>query len=131
MDDFEVFRAPGKPSRIEPTVTLQTKGPISLNQAAYELLGSPEAVELLYSRSQHVIGMRPAEAGSPYAIPVRPQSRGGKTWMVAGQAFRSRYGLAEKGARRFVPRLEGTMLRIDLNGPWKDVAANRPKAGNN
>src|SRR3982751_2182367 len=104
IDDFEVFTAPGKPPRTELAATLQTKGPISLNQATYEALGSPQAVELLYSRSKNVIGVRPTEANSPYAITVRAQKGGGTTWLIAAQAFRGKYGLAYPTARRFSPR---------------------------
>jgi hypothetical protein len=124
IDDFEVFNRRAKPVVAQPTCTLQRKGLISLNQSAYDLLQAPAAVELLFSRSRNVIGIRAIEPTKQHAIPVRKQSKS-STWLIAGQSFASHFGISQDRARRFPVKLQDGTLLVDLNGDWTEAPSNR------
>lgn len=126
--NFEVFRKRSKPKSSVPTVTIQKRGTFSLNQQAFDALRGAEAVELLYDRHQKVIGMRPANAETQYAYPVRRQANGA-TWLIAGLAFCEYYNIPLGNARRYVAELydDGAMLTVDLKKDAIEVAGSRSK----
>ena len=51
MVNFEVFERTNARASSDPTLTITVRGTLNLNQAAFEKLGKPEAVALLYDRS--------------------------------------------------------------------------------
>lgn len=65
---------------------------ISLNQAAYNLLGRPPAVLLLYHREGTAIGLRAVSEDTAYSIRVRPQGKG-TTYRVNAVAFMRYHGV--------------------------------------
>jgi hypothetical protein len=127
---FERFDKRKASASQNPFVTLQKRGPISLNQAAFEQLGRPEAVELLYARTERVIGLKPTSPKQPYAFPVRPQGSRGRTgnYTVAGQAFTKNYGIDTSIARRYAAEMQhdGTLL-VDLKNSGVDATGPRAK----
>ena len=56
-------------------VTLGPRGDIYLNVKAWEALGCPGAVELLFDRGRRVIGLVPTEAWQPNSFPVKHKIR--------------------------------------------------------
>src|SRR3954469_16988906 len=93
MLDFEGFRDRGTRRRDDhPTVTLQTKGVITMNPAAYEALGAPVAVELLYASQARTIGIRAVDPSQAHAYRPR-QQKGGHARSVSAQAFLKHYGI--------------------------------------
>lgn len=58
-----------------PRVTLGPRGDIYLNSKAWEALGSPEAVELLYDHGRRVVGLKPIDPWEQYSFPVRAKRR--------------------------------------------------------
>ena len=124
---FEVFDKRGAVASKHPYVTIQRRGPFGINLAAYELMGKPEAVELLYDREQELIGLRPVPPDRPRAFPVRAQGKNSVTFMVAGQAFAKHYELDTSVARRYAVRMEGDVLVLDLRGESVDVTGPRAK----
>jgi hypothetical protein len=128
---FEVFKKSSAPVSTVPSVTIQKRGLMSLNRAAYRLLGEPEAVELLWDRERRVIGIRSAALRSPDAYPARPQSarpdRG--PILVAGSMFTRYIGLDTTEAKRWVPELEQDILCIDLKVEGQPVSSNRSGTG--
>jgi hypothetical protein len=58
--DWEVFRGWGASERAAPRVALRRDRSLSLNAAAYDLLGRPAEVHLLFSASRRAIGIRAA-----------------------------------------------------------------------
>ncbi|HMT08638.1 MAG TPA: hypothetical protein PKA82_11590 [Pyrinomonadaceae bacterium] len=59
-------------------VSLNRLGDIVLNRVAFKYLGEPEAVQLLYDRDSHTIGLKPVGSDADHAFPVRPRgNRGG------------------------------------------------------
>ena len=76
--DFERFDQRHIAIAGSPFVTIQRGGRVmTINRVAYERLGSPEAVELLYSKKNRVIGVRQVSRTEPYAFPLRAQGRKG------------------------------------------------------
>jgi hypothetical protein len=114
---FERFDKRSVPIAENPFVTIQMRGPISLNYSAYETLGGPEAVEMLYDREKQIVGLRSISPKEAYAFPVRPQGRKGKrpsNFVVAGQAFTKHYGIDTSVARRFPAEMQDDILTVDL-----------------
>jgi len=117
--EFERFDKRQSPIAGSPFVTIQREGRVmTINRAAYEMLGSPEAVELLYSRENRVIGLRKVSKKEPYAFPLRPQGRKGNepsNYLVAVQAFTKHYGIDTSVAMRYPAEIqEDDILTIPL-----------------
>lgn len=129
MGGFEVFDRRAAPLVSAPFVTLQKKGPLSLNQAAYEAIGKPAAVELLYDRSNRLIGLRPTEPTNPRAYPVRAQAA--RNYLIAGQAFTKYYDIDTSVARRYEVEVRDGMLVIDLKTGGSVATGVRGRARSN
>lgn len=127
---FEVFNKRNAPLTKSPSVTIQKRGLMSLNRAAFALLGEPKAVELLFDRDDRVIGLRPVDEGAAHAYPLRPQSSKQDTGplMVAGTAFTQYYEIDTSISRRWVPTLQEGILCIDLKQEGVIATSNRTKA---
>jgi hypothetical protein len=123
---FETFEKQRLSSTTEPAVTLQKKGAFSLNASAFDALGRPDAVELLYDRDERLIGMRPALPENPNSYPVRPVAAGSRTYVVAGMAFAKYYGIELGVARRWAGQVRNGMLVLDLKEAGTSIAAGRP-----
>jgi hypothetical protein len=124
MPNFEVFDKRAVPISSEPSVTLQWKGPISFNQAAYLALGKPLYLELLYDKDQKIIGLRPVKQHLPHAYPVRKQGQG-NTYVVAGNAFMKHYNIDHKVSVRYAAQMLGDVLAVDLKQEGVEVTKNR------
>lgn len=126
---FETFKRQRAQVSAEPAVTIQKRGTLSLNVAAYNALEQPDAVELLYDRAQQLVALRKVVVGTPHAYPVRQLGSGPtpSTWLISGKAFASYYGIDVETARRWVAKLEPDgMLVLDLKTPSTPVPGNRP-----
>ncbi|WP_392424245.1 hypothetical protein [Barrientosiimonas humi] len=128
---FEVFKKSSAPVPSVPSVTIQKRGLMSLNRAAYSMLESPEAIELLWDSDRRIIGMRAAKLESPDAYPARPQSSSSERGpiLIAGSLFTRYIGLDTSNAKRWVPSLEGDILTIDLSVDGQPVSSNRRGTG--
>ncbi len=126
---FEVFQKGSAPVSTVPSATIQKRGIISLNRAAFDLIGKPPAIELLWDNDRRVIGLRPAPLESPNAYPARPQSSSGKgPILIAGSLFTKYIGVGTSEAARYVPTLEDGILCIDLSTPGQRVTSNRSRS---
>lgn len=122
---FEVFDRRAATAVKSPMVTIQKDGPFSFNKAAYEVMGAPEAVELLYDPKEKLIGFRPVSLTNPRAYEVRPQGKNSATFTVAGRAFSKYYGIDTTVARRYAVemRKDGILVlnlksdSVDVTGP--------------
>jgi hypothetical protein len=124
---WETFDKRATPMLKTPSVTIQAKGIFSLNASAYAQLGSPEAVELLYDRDAHRIGLQPAPPTSPTAYPARPVGTG-KTHLVVGATFLKYYSIPFGVPTRYEVRVEDGVLVIDLNQEGRVAPSNRSRA---
>jgi hypothetical protein len=128
---FEVFKKSSAPVPSVPSVTIQKRGLMSLNRAAYELIDTPEAIELLWDSERRVIGMRAAALENPDAYPARPQNSQSNRGpiLIAGNLFTRYIGLDTSSAKRWVPQLEDGILTIDLTVEGQPVSSNRRGTG--
>lgn len=67
---------PNHSSRGKMRVTINWKRTIMLNQMAYEAIGRPMAVELLFDQMFGRIGIKPIRPDAPNAFPVKPVLKG-------------------------------------------------------
>lgn len=129
MPNFETFTKRMAPLAKKPYVTIQKRGTISLNAAAHAALGEPEAVELLYDRTERIVGLRAVSKEAEHAYALRPQA--GKSvgpFIVSGTAFAKYYKIDTTVSRRWAGQLEGDVLCIDLKQPGTVVTSNRSTA---
>jgi hypothetical protein len=124
MPNFEVFDKRAAPASDEPMITVQRKGPISLNHAAYRALGEPAYVELLYDAEERIIGVRALQEKLPHAYPVRRQGRS-HTFLIAGHAFIRHFGIPNEVSKRYVAQMFDEVLGVDLKKPGVEVTSNR------
>jgi hypothetical protein len=124
MPSFEVFTRRATPIVTQPIATIQKRGSISFNEAAFQAIAAPEAVELLFDRSARIVGLRGVDPSAAHAYPVRKQPNS-KSFIVAGQAFTQYYGIDTSIARRYPAGVEEKTLVVDLKeeglvvtGPW-------------
>lgn len=68
---FEVYTATPTPRVARPIISLRRDNGLYLNGAAFTAIGSPEYVELLYSRTKRILALRPVAADADYARPVK------------------------------------------------------------
>lgn len=122
---FETFKRQRAPVTAEPAVTVQKRGTLSMNAAAYAALESPEAVELLYDREERLMGLRKIDPSAEHAYMVRPLGRGGNSWLISGRAFTVYYGIPTDTARRWLGRVEDGLLVVDLKAASVQVTGNR------
>jgi hypothetical protein len=98
-----------------PYISLQVRGSFQINRAAYELMGKPQAIHLLYDRERSIVGFRPAKEGERASYTVRTPNP--STFSVSGQAFVNHYELELTQTRRYVAERYGDVVIIDLNKP--------------
>lgn len=131
---FEVFEKGSAPAPTVPSVTIQKRGLFSLNDAAYRLIGEPEAVQFLWDSQRRLIGIRGVPLSAPNAYPARRQNpakesrRNRGPILAAGTMFTKYIELDTSTAKRWNPTLEDDMLVIDLKEPGQTVIANRDRS---
>ena len=96
----EFSREDSRSRREDPQFTLQARGLLSLNQAAFRALGDPEAVTLLYDDAEGVVGLRKADKAHANAYAVRKQQKS-QSYVVGAQGFTAYNGIQTLRARRF------------------------------
>ena len=129
---FKVFEKGSAPAPTIPTVTIQKRGMFSLNDAAFRLIDEPGAVQFLWDAESRRVAIEGVPLTSPNAYPTRRQGSS-KTAnrgivLIAGTMFTKFIDIDTSVAKRWVPRLEGGMLIVDLNEPSQTVASTRRKS---
>jgi hypothetical protein len=124
MPNFQVFDKRAVPISGEPMVTIQRKGPISINKIAFHAMGKPAFVELLYDPDERIVGFRPLQEQLPHAYPVRAQGRS-NTYLIAGHAFLKFYGIPNEVSTRYVAEMFGDVLGVDLKKKGIEVIGHR------
>jgi hypothetical protein len=126
VPNFEVFTKKMAPLGKKPSVTIQRKGILSFNQAAYAAIGSPEAVELLYDREERIVGVRPADPNAPHVyIPRSAVRKDYGPYLISGTAFVHYYGIDVTTSRRYPVTVEDGILCIDLKEGGTVIVGNR------
>lgn len=126
--EFERFDKRQTPIAGSPFVTIQRGGRVmTINRVAHEMVGSPEAVELLFNKENRVIGVRQVSKTEPYAFPLRGQGRKGSqpsNYLVAVQAFTKHYDIDTSAAKRYPAEMQEDILIVDLS---RGVEATGPR----
>lgn len=127
---FEVYEKGTAPVSTTPTVTIQKRGLISLNRAAFELAGKPDGVELLWDPERKAIALRPTDLNNQNAYPVRAQGNNPDKgpWLIAGTLFTQYIKLDTTDAYRWTPTSEDNLLIIDVGKPGARAKSNRGRA---
>jgi hypothetical protein len=114
--EFEVFKRSHSPAIKAPAVTVLQRGQLSLNEAAYAELGSPKAVELMYSRADRLIGIRAVDPAEPHAYIPRTaaKNKGRGPYIISGAAFFSHFGIDMHQTTRFPVTVRDDTLIVDL-----------------
>jgi hypothetical protein len=140
---FELFERKSRPTSTVPMIGVQTRGTMSINAAAFELLASTKGkgaaraikeratkrlgkqtakvgdgadalVEFLYDRTQQVVGLRLATPESLNSYPVRRQPQS-ESYLVTAKAFLTFHKIPMDKLRRYTARLyEGNVLGFSL-----------------
>jgi hypothetical protein len=80
--------------------TLQARGLLSFNQAAFKALGEPASVALLYDPDEHIVALRKVEKSHRNGYQVRKQQQA-QSYVVGAQAFTAYHAIPTPRARRF------------------------------
>ncbi len=65
---------------------------IMLNRIAYEALGTPPAVELMFDETLKIIGVKPIDARRPNAFPLKAK-KGSQYRLIFASAFCTHFGI--------------------------------------
>jgi hypothetical protein len=84
----------------DPMFTLQTRGLISMNQAAFKALGEPGNAVILYDADEGIVALRKVPAGHPNGYNVRKQGQS-NSYLMAAQGFTSFNKIETDVSRRF------------------------------
>jgi hypothetical protein len=110
---FEVFTQVGPIKENGPALTLRLDGSVTINAAAYELLGRPNFVELLYAREQRTLGLRPCAPTVAHARIVR-RDKDNKRTFVSARPLLKFYGMEGARAANGPARQYGDVLAVQL-----------------
>ena len=111
--NFEKFRRYKVTEGDEPFVSLHKRGIFAFNRNAYEKLGEPEAVEILYAPNENIIGFQAAKKSSPDAYVVRHSTK--SAFQVEGRAVLKYYEIPKEAAgRRYHAEMVDDILTINL-----------------
>jgi len=112
MPQWQRLERGSKPTRESPSVGIQANASLSLNTAAYEALGCPPEVEILFDPVEQLIGLR-AATPSTATYPVRKKTTA-RTYLVSGRALAARMNIDTRRSRRLPARLSEGVLIVDL-----------------
>jgi hypothetical protein len=123
--NYETFTKRLVPLGKRPFVTIQKRGIISMNKAAFIALGAPDTVELLFDTDERLMGLRAVEYLAEHAYPVRGVGDEPTSYLVAGTAFTKHYGIDTTRSRRWPAELMDNILSVDLKTDGTVVTSNR------
>ncbi len=109
------------PSTSPPQITIQRRGTLAINCAAFEALGSPAAVELLFDVDHRILGLRAIATTDANGYPVRGAGTPSTRYLIAGAAFTKYHNIATEMARRWYAELDDDVLFIDLTTPCVEL----------
>ncbi len=130
-DFVEFDRQDSRTAPDDPMFTLQRRGLISLNMAAFKALGEPAAVALLYDAKKGIIALRKVARTYHNGYHVRKQANS-RSYLVGAQGFTSFHKINTDIPRRYMGRqygdqvlgfvvAEGTELKIRTRTPKASV----------
>jgi hypothetical protein len=123
---WEVFRAKGRTALGHlPIVAVHKAGRFSMNQAAYDALGQPTHVELLFDEAASRMGLRAATSEDPHAYTLK-QPAGTSRYYITATSFARHYGISPSKTYERDATPEGGVLAIDVDATPRAKPAGRP-----
>lgn len=112
--NFVTFQERLTRQSLEPTVALYAGTHVlAINRAAWEKLGKPEFVEILFDRGAWLVGLRKVEEKANFAYKVQAQKT---TWLIHGKAFVKWAGIAEpQYAGRYPAKMFDDVLAFQIS----------------
>ncbi len=117
------MRAAAPPVREgRPWLTVERRGLILVNRAAYLALHCPAAVELLFDVRERIVGLRPVAPTVEHAYPVRATTdpRSG-SFVISALAFLNHYRIDRSVTTRQPAYLDGDVLCAKLDNHASQV----------
>lgn len=109
--------------KLEPVGTIRSNGDLTLSPEAFELMGAPESVELLYDPQNKIVGLRESDEYHAYRVARHPSG-----WkLIAAKSMLNFYGVSITESTRYNVTLRDGMAQINLRKPIKVVSRNRAK----
>jgi len=115
--NFELFTLIGPVRQVGPAMTLRADKRVSMNEAAYELLGRPLFVELLYDRQGATLGIRAATSTVAHAREVRSEKSSSARRYINIRALLAHYGIEGARTGRDAAKQYGDVLAVRLTLP--------------
>lgn len=97
-----------------PRLTIQRKGNMGMNVAAFEALGSPSRIVFRYDKNRRAIAIRPAALDEKGSYPVKKQQLA-NSYVLSAKAFTAFLGLNTDELKVYSPKVVNGMLVVDLN----------------
>jgi hypothetical protein len=123
MRDWQVFKKRQAAPTSRPIVGILQKGVFSVNRAAFDALGGPDSVELLFLPDEKIIGIRATTNGSDTSYPLRTAS--GKpdgAHYVSGIAFTKFWKIDTTERRRYSAYMEDGVLCVNLDTDQLEIS---------
>lgn len=96
-------------------VSLHKKGNFALNKAAYDALGEPKAVILLFDKDNKAVGLKAVDPDTVrHAYSVRGQNNS-KSYLIGAIAFCQHYDIDATQSKVFEPELVDGVLVLELD----------------
>jgi hypothetical protein len=124
---FHTFVRKPTPPEQEAWATLQSRGYLSFDPLAYEKMGSPSHVKLLYDAERRLIGVQGVAAGDLAAYPVRLQTKS-RLYVLSIKSFLSFFEIQLDHSRRYTVKFDGQRMLIDLDGESTLITGPRAKS---
>jgi hypothetical protein len=100
MPNFVEFSRQNSRQADDPMFTVQRRGLISLNLAAFKALGEPASVALLYDADESIVAMRKVQRAYANGYQVRKQANS-NSYLVGAQGFSTFHKIPCEVPRRF------------------------------
>lgn len=114
LSGFETFSGATRARIAAPLVTLQSKGGFSLNAPAFEALGKPAAVLLMYNAATNQIALKAVPEGTPGGHRVRAAGKG-HTHVVSALNFLKAYDIPYSEYKALGTTVQEGVAVLDLN----------------
>jgi hypothetical protein len=125
---FVKYDKTAQPATTVPTITVQRSGSLGISRAAYQLIGSPDAVEFFWDADRKMVGVGPSTRDALGSYPIRhsgPDNSERGPVAASALAFTKHIGLDLTEAQRWVVELEDGMLVFDVTSPAQAIKSRR------
>jgi len=117
---FQKFRRYKVTEGDVPIVALHLRGIFALNKNAFDALGEPEALEILYAPEERLIAFKASSKSSPDSYAVRNTTK--TAFQVEGRSFLKYYNIPDEArGRRYRAEVDEDLLIVDLNQDTEDA----------